>query len=33
MLALGHGGSVAYEGPASGISAAEIRGIYGGEPA
>ena len=33
VLALGHGGSVAYEGPAAGISAAEIRGIYGGEPA
>ena len=33
VLALSHGGAVAYEGPAAGISAAEIRGIYGGEPA
>ena len=33
VLALGHGGSVAYEGPAQGISVAEVRGIYGGEPA
>ncbi len=33
VLALGHGGSVAYEGPADGIGAAEIRGIYGGVPA
>jgi len=32
-LALGHGGSVAYEGPAEGIKPAEVRGIYGGEPA
>ena len=32
-LALGHGGGVAYEGPAEGISTAEVRGIYGGEPA
>ena len=33
VLALGHGGAVAYEGEAAGITAAEIRGIYGGEPA
>jgi heme exporter protein A len=33
VLALGHGGSVAYEGPSEGVAAAEIRGIYGGEPA
>jgi heme exporter protein A len=32
-LALGHGGAVAYAGPAGGTSAAEIRGIYEGEPA
>jgi heme exporter protein A len=32
-LALGHGGSVAYEGPASDIKPAEVRGIYGGEAA
>ena len=32
-LALGHGGGVAYEGPATGIGAAEVRGIYGGQPA
>ena len=32
VLALGHGGSVAYAGPAGGISAGEIRGIYQGEP-
>ena len=32
-LALGHGGGVAYEGPADGIKPAEVRGIYGGEPA
>jgi heme exporter protein A len=31
-LALGHGGSVAYEGPAAGIKPAELRGIYEGEP-
>jgi heme exporter protein A len=33
VLALDHGGSVAYEGPADGIGVAEIRGIYGGVPA
>jgi ABC-type multidrug transport system ATPase subunit len=33
VLALGHGGAVAYSGPAGGASAAEIRGIYEGEPA
>jgi heme exporter protein A len=33
VLALGHGGAVAYEGPADGIKPAEVRGIYGGEPA
>ena len=33
VLALGHGGSVAFEGPADGLSPAERRGIYGGEPA
>ena len=33
VLALGHGGAVAYEGPADGIGMAEIRGIYGGVPA
>jgi heme exporter protein A len=32
-LALGHDGSVAYEGPAAGLSAREARRIYGGEPA
>jgi heme exporter protein A len=32
-LALGHGGEVAYEGPVEGIEPAQIRGIYGGEPA
>jgi heme exporter protein A len=32
-LALGHGGGVAYEGPAAGITTAEVRGIYSGEPA
>ncbi len=33
VLALGHGGSVAYEGPAEGVTPAELRGVYGGEPA
>jgi heme exporter protein A len=33
VLALGHGGAIAYEGPADGITPAELRGIYGGEPA
>jgi heme exporter protein A len=32
-LGLNHDGSVAYEGPAAGLSAGEARGIYGGEPA
>jgi ABC-type multidrug transport system ATPase subunit len=32
-LALGHGGSVAYQGPTEGLSVGEARRIYGGEPA
>jgi len=32
-LVLGHGGAVAYRGPAREISPADLRGIYGGEPA
>ena len=32
-LALGHGGAVAFVGPAGQIKPAEVRGIYGGEPA
>jgi heme exporter protein A len=32
-LALGHGGAVTFAGPADQIKPAEVRGIYGGEPA
>jgi heme exporter protein A len=32
MLALGHGGSVAYEGPAAGLSASDAEAIYRGTP-
>jgi heme exporter protein A len=32
VLALGHGGAVAYEGPAAGLSAADAEAIYAGPP-
>jgi hypothetical protein len=32
VLALGHGGAVAYEGPAAGLSGADAEAIYAGAP-